>query len=185
MANQEVAVKVLHAAVGGITESDVVLADASDAIVIGFHVTLPAAVRDIAEQREVDIRQYRIIYEVTDDVKKALEGMLTPETREEIIGRAEVKQVFKIGGLGNIAGCLVTDGSIQRADTKMRVERDGAVVTDNRPVATLRRVKDDVREVGRHGVRHPRAKLRGPESRRRVGLLQVRRHQTDAGGGGA
>jgi translation initiation factor IF-2 len=146
LGNDEVTVRVLHAAVGAITESDVLLADASDAVVIGFHVVAPAAVRDIAEQRGVDIRLYRIIYDLTDNVRKALEGMLSPETREEEIGTAEVREVFRITKIGNIAGCLVTEGVIQRG-AKVRVVRDGAVVTDERTVDTLRRVKDDAKEV--------------------------------------
>ena len=146
LGNDEVAVRVLHAAVGGITESDIVLADASDAIVFGFQVTLPPAVREIADERKVDVRQYRIIYELLDDVKAALEGMLAPETSEEEIGRAEVKEVFRISKVGNIAGCLVTDGTM-RNDCKLRVIRDGAVVTDQRNVRSLRRVKDEVKEV--------------------------------------
>ena len=147
MGNQEVTVKVLHAAVGGITESDVLLADASDAIILGFHVTATPAVREIADERKVDIRTYRVIYDLTDDVKKGLEGMLTPESREEEVGQAEVKEVFRIGGIGAVAGCLVTEGSAQRSGVKARVSRDGVVVTDNRDVESLRRVKDEVREV--------------------------------------
>ena len=147
MGNSEVTVKVLHAAVGGITESDVLLADASDAIILGFHVTATPAVREIADERKVDIRTYRVIYDLTDDVKKGLEGMLTPESREEEVGQAEVKEVFRIGGIGAVAGCLVTEGSAQRSGVKTRVSRDGVVVTDNRDVESLRRVKDEVREV--------------------------------------
>ncbi len=146
MGNDEVTVKVLHAAVGGITEGDVLLADASDAIVLGFHVTATPAVREIAEQRNVDIRMYRVIYDLTDDVKKALEGMLTPDRNEEEVGQAEVKEVFRIGGIGAIAGCLVTEGSAQK-NVKVRVSRDGVVVTDDRDVESLRRVKDEVKEV--------------------------------------
>ncbi len=147
MGNEEVTVKVLHAAVGGITESDVLLADASDAIILGFHVTATPAVREIADERKVDIRTYRVIYDLTDDVKKGLEGMLTPESREEEVGQAQVKEVFRIGGIGAVAGCLVTEGSAQRSGVKARVSRDGVVVTDNRDVESLRRVKDEVREV--------------------------------------
>jgi translation initiation factor IF-2 len=146
LGNDEVSVKVLHSGVGGVTESDVLLADASDAIVIGFHVVAPPAVREIAEQRSVDIRLYRVIYDVTDNVKKALEGMLEPERKEEQVGIAEVRQTFKITKLGMVAGCLVTDGTIQRS-ARMRVVRDGVVVTDNREIDSLRRVKEDVREV--------------------------------------
>lgn len=146
LGNDEVSVKVLHAAVGGVTESDVVLADASDAIIVGFHVVASPVVREVAEQRGVDIRLYRIIYEVTDEVKKALEGLLEPEKREQEVGEAEVREVFKISKVGSVAGCLVTSGTIQR-NAKVRVVRDGVVVTDNRSIETLRRVKDDAREV--------------------------------------
>lgn len=146
MGNNEVTVKVLHAAVGGITEGDVLLADASDAIILGFHVTATPAVREIAEQRKVDVRMYRVIYDLTDDVKKGLEGMLTPDRNEEEVGQAEVKEVFRIGGIGAIAGCLVTEGSAQK-NVKVRVSRDGVVVTDDRDVESLRRVKDEVKEV--------------------------------------
>ncbi len=146
MGNDEVSVRVLHAAVGGVTESDVLLADASDAVIIGFHVVIPPAVREIAEQHKVDVRLYRIIYDLTNDVKSALEGLLKPEVKEEVLGRAEVRQVFRVSKIGQVAGCLVTEGVIQR-NTKVRVERDGTVVTDNRELASLRRVKDDVREV--------------------------------------
>ncbi|BAM03546.1 translation initiation factor IF-2 [Phycisphaera mikurensis] len=148
MGNDEVAIRVLHAGVGAVSESDVVLADASDAIIIGFHVTTPAAVRDIAEQRGVDIRNYRVIYDVTDDLKKSLEGMLSPVTQEEHVGTAEVKVPFRIGGLGSVAGSLVTEGAIKTGkDIRMRLTRDGQIVTDNRRLESLRRVKDEVKEV--------------------------------------
>jgi translation initiation factor IF-2 len=146
LGNQEVTVRVLHAAVGGITESDVLLADASDAIVIGFYVVAPPAVRDIAEQRHVDIRLYRIIYDLTDDIRKALEGLLTPETKEKELGQAEVRQVFKVSKVGSVAGCLVTEGVVQRS-ARMRLVRNGVIVTDNREIESLRRVKEDAREV--------------------------------------
>ncbi|MEM1211352.1 MAG: translation initiation factor IF-2 [Planctomycetota bacterium] len=144
--NNEVAVKVLHGAVGAITESDIDLADASDGVIIGFHVTATSAVREIAEQRGVELRFYRVIYELIDDLKKALEGMLAPETKEEQLGMAEVKQVFKIGKVGNIAGCLVVDGAIT-SDATTRLVRDGAVITENRKIESLRRVKDEAKEV--------------------------------------
>lgn len=146
LGNDEVSVKVLHAAVGGVTESDVVLADASDAIIIGFHVVTPPVVRDMAEQRGVDIRLYRIIYEVTDEITKALEGLLEPETREHEIGVADVREVFKISKVGSVAGCLVSSGIIQRT-AKVRVIRDDIVVIDNRSIESLRRVKDEAKEV--------------------------------------
>ncbi|MEO0475349.1 MAG: translation initiation factor IF-2 [Planctomycetota bacterium] len=144
--NEEVAVRVIDSGVGGITESNVLLADASDAVIIGFHVSITPAVREIADERHVEVRQYRVIYETIEDVKKALEGMLAPDTSEEEIGRAEVKQVFKIGKLGNIAGCMVSDGTMLKGE-KIRVVRDGTVVTENRALETLRRVKDEAKEV--------------------------------------
>ena len=146
LGNDEVTVKVLHAAVGGITESDVVLADASEAVAIGFNVIAPAAVRDIAEERGVDIRLYRVIYDLVENVHKALEGMLEPEKKEEHIGTAEVREVFKISRVGTIAGCFVTDGLIRRA-AKIRVIRDDIVITDDRSVESVRRIKEEVKEV--------------------------------------
>ena len=146
LSNDEVQVKVLHGAVGGVTESDVVLADASDAIIIGFHVAITPAVREIAEARKVDVRLYRVLYELTDEVKQALEGMLAPEKKEEQVGVAEVKEAFKISKLGMVAGCLVEDGSMQK-DCKARVTRNGVVVIDERDIESIRRVKDEVKEV--------------------------------------
>lgn len=146
MGNNEVTVKVLHAAVGGVTESDVLLADASDAIILGFHVTATPAVREIAERRKIDIRHYRVIYDLLDDVKLSLEGMLTPERRETETGRAEVKEAFKISKLGTIAGCLVMEGSAQKG-VSVRLERDGVVLAYDRELESLRRVKDEVKEV--------------------------------------
>ncbi|MFN3168431.1 MAG: translation initiation factor IF-2 [Phycisphaeraceae bacterium] len=146
LGNDEVAVRVIDSGVGGITESNVLLADASDAVIIGFHVSITPAVREIADERHVEVRQYRIIYELLEDVKKALEGMLTPDQTEQEIGRAECKQVFKIGGVGNIAGCMVSDGVIQTGN-KMRVVRDGTIVTEGRDLEALRRVKDEAKEV--------------------------------------
>ncbi len=146
LAHDEVVVRTLHAAVGGITESDVLLANASDAVVVGFHVIAPPTVRDIAEQRHVEIRTYRVIYELIDDIKKGMEGLLEPEKREDSVGEAEVRQVFRVSKMGMIAGCLVTQGAIQRG-TLARVIRDGVIVTEDRPVESVRRVKEDVREV--------------------------------------
>lgn len=146
LGNEEVAVRVLHAAVGAVTDSDVLLADASDAVIIGFQVVVPPVVRDTAEHRGIDIRLYRVIYDLTDDIKKALEGMLVPETHEQQIGMAQVREVFRISKIGAVAGCLVAEGAAQRS-AKVRVVRDGVVVTDDRDVATVRRIKDDVKEV--------------------------------------
>jgi translation initiation factor IF-2 len=143
---EEVRVRVIHAAVGGITESDVELADASDAVIIGFNVVPDEAARAMAEQRRVEVRLYRVIYEIFDDLKKALSGLLTPEVREKLHGHVEVRQVFKVSRLGNVAGCFVTDGHIQRG-SKIRLTRGGTVITEELAIETLRRVKEDVREV--------------------------------------
>jgi translation initiation factor IF-2 len=142
----EVKVRVIHSAVGGITESDVELADASNAVIIGFHVVPDESARQMAEQRRVEIRLYRVIYEIFDDLKKALSGLLEPEVREKLHGHVEVRQVFKVSKIGNIAGCFVTDGHIQRG-SKIRLIRDGKVITEDLAIETLRRVKDDVKEV--------------------------------------
>jgi translation initiation factor IF-2 len=143
---QEVRVRVIHSAVGPISESDVELADASDAVIIGFHVVPDDAARAMAEQRRVEVRLYRVIYEIFDDLKKALSGLLEPEIREKYHGRIEIRQVFKVSKIGNIAGCMVTDGHVQRG-SKIRLIRDGRVITEDLTIDTLRRVKDDVKEV--------------------------------------
>ena len=142
----EVKVRVIHAAVGPITESDVELADASQAVIIGFNVVPDEAARSMAEQRRVEIRTYRVIYEIFDDLKKALSGLLEPEIREKLHGHAEIRQVFKVSRVGNIAGCFVTDGHVQRG-SRIRLTRGGVVITDDIAIETLRRVKDDVKEV--------------------------------------
>ncbi len=143
---EEVKVRVLHAAVGGITESDVVLAEASKAIIIGFNVIPSGKARTIAEQRGVEIRTYQVIYDITDDLKKAAEGLLTPELRQEILGHAEVRQVFKVSKVGSIAGCYITDGVVQR-DALIRVTRNGVVVENDRRLEQLKRFKDDAKDV--------------------------------------
>lgn len=142
----EVKVRVLHAAVGGITESDVLLADASKAIIIGFNVIPSGKARSLAEQKGVEIRTYEVIYHITDDLKKAAEGLLAPELRQEVLGHAEVRQVFKISKVGAIAGCYITDGTVQR-DALIRVTRNGIVIENNRRLAQLKRFKDDAKEV--------------------------------------
>jgi len=141
----EVEVAVLHAAVGGINESDVLLADASDAVIIGFHVIADERARSLAESRGVDIRLYSVIYQVTDDLKKALEGMLEPETREEVTGHLVIRQTFKVSRLGTVAGCYVTDGAVQRT-SRIRVSRQGIVMYEG-AIDSLKRFKDDIREV--------------------------------------
>ncbi|MBI3982529.1 MAG: translation initiation factor IF-2 [Gemmatimonadetes bacterium] len=141
----EVRVEVVHRGVGAINESDVLLAKASEAIVVGFHVRPDANARAAAEREKVDIRTYRVIYEAIEDVKAALEGMLAPEQKEIVLGEAEVRQIFKISGVGTVAGCYVRSGTIRRA-ARIRVVRDGIVVYDGQ-IGSLRRFKEDVREV--------------------------------------
>ena len=145
MGNEEVSINVIHSGVGGINESDVVLAEASDAVIIGFHVTANSKVQKLAEQVGVDIRTYRIIYEALDQVRNALEGMLTPDKKEVVLGHAEVREVFSSSALGNIAGCYMTDGEAQRS-ASARLVRDGVIVYEG-TIVSLRRMKDDVRSV--------------------------------------
>jgi translation initiation factor IF-2 len=142
----EVRVRVIHSAVGAINESDVELADASRAVIIGFHVAPDEAARQMAEQRKVEIRLYRVIYEIFDDLKKALSGLLEPEVREKFHGRAEIRKVYKVSRIGNVAGCFVTDGHIQRG-SKIRLIRDGVIITEDLSLESLKRLKDDVKEV--------------------------------------
>lgn len=142
----EVKVKVIHAAVGGINESDVMLAAASNAIIIGFSVRPELKASQLAEKEGVDIRLYNIIYDAIEDVKKALEGMLEPTLKEKVLGRAEVRQTFQVSRLGTIAGCHVIDGTISRASDGIRVIRDNIVVYEGR-ISSLKRFKEDVKEV--------------------------------------
>jgi translation initiation factor IF-2 len=145
LSTNEVRVEVVHRGVGAITESDILLAKASQAIVVGFHVRPDANARSVAEREKVDIRTYRVIYEAVEDVRNALEGMLAPEQKEIVLGEAEVRETFKISGVGTIAGCYVRHGLIRR-NAKIRVIRDGVEVYDGTP-GSLKRFKDDVREV--------------------------------------
>jgi translation initiation factor IF-2 len=142
----EVKVNVIHASVGGINESDVMLAAASNAIIIGFNVRPETKAAQLAEKEGVDIRLYNIIYEAIENVKKALEGMLEPTIKEKIMGRAEVRQTYSVSRLGTIAGCYVIDGVIIRASDGVRVIRDNIVVYQGK-IASLKRFKEDVREV--------------------------------------
>ena len=147
LSTEKIQVNVIHKAVGQISESDVTLASASDAIIIGFQVRPSAAARKLAEQEGVDIRLYSIIYDTIEEIKDAMEGMLAPTLKEEITGQVEVRQVYKITKVGTVAGCWVTDGKVHRSD-KIRVIRDGIVVHTGEILA-LKRFKDDVKEVGR------------------------------------
>ncbi|MBL9030715.1 MAG: translation initiation factor IF-2 [Phycisphaerae bacterium] len=142
----EVKVRVLHAAVGGITESDVQLAEASKAVIIGFNVIASGKARGLAEQKGVEIRPYQVIYHITDDLKKAAEGLLAPELRQDVLGHAEVRKVFKVSKVGAIAGCYVTDGVVQR-DALIRVTRNDVVIENDRKLEQLKRFKDDAKEV--------------------------------------
>ncbi|HEX2044098.1 MAG TPA: translation initiation factor IF-2, partial [Gaiellaceae bacterium] len=141
----EVGVNVIHTGVGAIAESDVMLASASNAIVLGFNVRPNAEARGLAEREGVDLRTYRVIYQLTDDIRQALVGMLSPEQREETLGEAEVRALFRASRLGVIAGCYVTNGVIRR-NAQIRVVREGTVVYET-TIASLKRFKDDVREV--------------------------------------
>jgi len=141
----EVAVNIIHSGVGAITESDVMLARASDAIILGFQVRPTAGARDTADREEVDIRTYSVIYAAIEDVRDALEGLLSPERREETKGRAEVRETFGVPDVGTVAGCYVTDGTINR-NHRIRVVRDGVVVYDGE-ISSLKRFDDDVKEV--------------------------------------
>ena len=145
LTNEEVKVTAIHGAVGAITSSDVALAQASNAIIIGFNVRPDATARTMAEQEKVDIRLYRIIYDAIEDVEKAMKGMLAPEFKEVILGHAEVRQTFKVPGHGTVAGSYVTDGKITR-QSKLRLLRDNIVIHEGE-VESLRRFKDDVKEV--------------------------------------
>ncbi|HEV8600369.1 MAG TPA: translation initiation factor IF-2 [Gemmatimonadales bacterium] len=145
LSTSEVRVEVVHRGVGAITESDVLLAKASGAIILGFHVRPDANARTAAEREGVDVRTYRIIYEAVEDVRAALEGLLKPEERETVLGDAEVLQTFKVSKVGTIAGCIVRSGVIQRT-AKVRVVRDGTLVYTG-GISSLKRFKDDVKEV--------------------------------------
>src|SRR3989449_8911755 len=136
---------VLLKGVGGVTENDVQLAAASNAILIGFNVRPEAKAAALAEREGVDIRTYSIIYEVLNDIKAAMEGLLEPTLKERVLGRAEVRQVFVIQKVGAVAGCYVTDGTIVRAGSSVRVVRDGVVVYEGR-LGSRRRFREDVKE---------------------------------------
>ena len=148
LSNEEVRVKVIHSAAGAINEGDVMLADSANAIIIGFNVRPDTKAKKIAETSKVDVRSYRIIYELIDDMEKALKGMLAPKLREILTGKCEVRQTFNITGVGTIAGCYVTDGKIVRGG-KLRIYREDIMICEG-GVKQLKRFKDDVKEVN-HG----------------------------------
>ncbi|MEE0977185.1 MAG: translation initiation factor IF-2, partial [Bacteroidales bacterium] len=145
LSTPEVQVNVIHKSVGQITESDVLLATASNAIIIGFQVRPSMGARKLAEQEQIDIRLYSIIYTAINELKDAIEGMLSPEIQEKIVANLEVRETFKISKVGTIAGCMCIDGKIGR-QTNVRIIRDGIVVYTGK-LASLKRFKDDVKEV--------------------------------------
>lgn len=145
LSNDEVRVKVIHGAVGAISESDVMLASASGAIIVGFNVRPDRAASDSADQQGVDMRMYRIIYDCIEEMEQAMKGMLAPKFREAILGHAEVRTTFRVSGVGTIAGCYVQDGKIQR-NAQVRIVRDGIVIHEG-VLSSLKRFKDDVKEV--------------------------------------
>ncbi|WKW46151.1 translation initiation factor IF-2 [Myroides sp. JBRI-B21084] len=147
LSTDEIQINIIHKGVGAITESDVLLASASDAIIIGFNVRPMGNAKTIADKEEIDIKTYSIIYDAIDDVKDAMEGMLSPELKEEITGTAEIRQTFKISKVGTIAGCMVTDGKIFR-NSKIRLIREGVVIYTG-VLDALKRFKDDVKEVSK------------------------------------
>jgi translation initiation factor IF-2 len=147
LSTEEIQVNIIHKGVGAITESDVLLASASDAIVIGFNVRPMGNARMLAEKEEIDIRSYSIIYDAINDVKDAMEGLLSPEMKEEVTGNAEIRETFKISKVGTIAGCMVTTGKIYR-NSNIRVIREG-VVQYSGVLSSLKRFKDDVKEVAK------------------------------------
>lgn len=147
LSTEEIEIKIIHKGVGAITETDVNLASASDAIIIGFNVRPAGNARQLADKEEIDIRNYSIIYDAIDDLKDAMEGMLSPEMKEEITGTAEIRETFKISKVGTIAGCMVTDGKILR-NSRIRLIREGVVIYTGE-LSTLKRFKDDVKEVAK------------------------------------
>jgi len=146
LSTAEVKIKILHAAVGGINEGDVVLAEASNAVIIGFNVIAEGHVTKIAEEKGVDVRLYNVIYRITEDLQKSMVGMLEPEEKEKSIGRATVRDVFKVSKVGSIAGCYVSDGIVNK-NAKVRLIRDNVVIRNDLAIASLKHFKDDAREV--------------------------------------
>jgi translation initiation factor IF-2 len=147
LSTDEILINIIHKAVGAITESDVLLASASDAIIIGFNVRPTGNARQIADKEEIDIRNYSIIYDAINDLKDAMEGMLAPKFKEEVTGNAEIRETFKISKVGTIAGCMVTSGKIFR-NSNIRIIRDGVVVNSG-TLSSLKRFKDDAKEVSK------------------------------------
>ena len=146
LSNEEVRVRVIHGGVGAINESDVMLASTSQAIIVGFNVRPDAAARESAARANVDMRMYRVIYDAINEIEAAMKGMLAPKFREVLLGHAEVRQTYKVSGVGTVAGCYVQDGKLQRKDCQVRLVRDGIVIHEG-VLASLQRFKDSVKEV--------------------------------------
>jgi translation initiation factor IF-2 len=145
LSNEEIKVQLVYSAVGGISESDINLAIASKAVVIGFNVRADGQARKVAEHNGIDVRYYNIIYDAVDELRAAMSGMLAPEKKEEVIGGAEIRQVFKVSKIGSIAGCMVTSGLVRRS-ARVRLLRNNVVIFTGE-LESLKRFKDDVREV--------------------------------------
>jgi translation initiation factor IF-2 len=143
--NEDVSVRIIHKGVGAIAESDVLLAEASQAVIIGFHVSPTVKARELAQKENVDVRLYKVIYDVVNDIKLALSGMLEPELNEEIVGTIEIREVFKASKIGTIAGCFVVSGKVTRKSL-VRLMRDNQVVHEGK-ISSLKRFKEDVKEV--------------------------------------
>ena len=145
LSNEEVHVKCIHGGVGAITGTDVMFASASDAIIIGFNVRPDSSAREIAQREKVDMRMYRVIYDAIEEVTKAMKGMFAPVFKENLLGHVQVRNTFKVSGVGTIAGCYVQEGKIAR-NAQVRVVRDGVVIHEGK-ISSLKRFKDDAKEV--------------------------------------
>jgi len=145
LSNEEVVIQVIHGGVGAINESDVMLASASNAIIIGFNVRPESTAKTAADREKIDVRLYRVIYNAIEDIEAAMKGMLDPEFKEKVIGHAEIRQTFKVSGVGTIAGAYVQDGKLVR-NSKVRLLRDNVVIYEG-DLVSLKRFKDDVKEV--------------------------------------
>jgi translation initiation factor IF-2 len=146
LGNEEIKVNVIHTGIGDVTESDIMLASASDAITVGFNVRTNPKAQALAEQEQVDVRFYNIIYNLLNEMQAAMEGMLEPLVEEKVTGQAEVRAVFSVSKVGTIAGCMVQDGKIER-NSLARVKRKGAVLVDGARINSLKRFKEDAKEV--------------------------------------
>ena len=146
ISNEEVRVKVIHTGVGAINESDILLASTAGAIIVGFNVRPDAGAQASAQRTAVDMRFYRVIYDAIEEIEAAMKGMLAPKFEEVVIGHAEVRQTYKVSGVGTVAGCYVQDGKLQRKDCQVRLVRDGIVIHEG-VLASLQRFKDQAKEV--------------------------------------